>query len=287
LGSPVGDSRVVLEQATGRRDRQRDILLCRSLGKKGSFIIMRRLRGSLYGLALMALTGLMANRAEAGSIMLSVDLGGTVIFGPVASVSPDISVTLSTADLASLNGDLASAGSAYRFTQLSANSNFDGGATGFLQINAQIAVGAIGNTTTSLSIDATQGGFLSPLGPNGTILNAVGGSNSNNATGGLTYTGDFQNTLSTPVPITLTGDLGRFSNGNGPTSIGTVPSGYSLSSHLIVNMGDVPTSTLGVTGTTTVTAVPEPASVVMLLTGLPMPLVFMGLLRRRKAKAKA
>ncbi len=63
--------------------------------------------------------------------------------------------------------------------------------------------------------------------------------------------------------------------------------GYELSSHIVVNMGDVLTSAAGVTGTTTVTAsgVPEPATVVMVLTGLPVPLVLMGMLRRRKAKA--
>jgi len=248
---------------------------------------MRRHRGFLYGLALMALSAFMASPAEAGSIELSVDLGGTVIFGPVLSSSPDIAITLSTAQLLTLNQDLIAAGSAYRITQLSADSNFSGGSTGFLQINAQIAIGRNGNTSVPLSIDATQSGFLSPLGPNGTITNAVGGSNSNDATGGLTYTGDFQGTNAATLATTFPGDGGSFSLSNGPTNIGTVPSGYSLSSHLVVNMGNVPISTLGVTGTTTVSAqtVPEPASVVMLLTGLPVPLVFMGLLRRRKAKA--
>jgi len=248
---------------------------------------MRRLRGSLYGLALMALTGLMANRADAGSIQLSVDLGGTIIFGPVLSTSPDIAITLTTAQLLSLNATLISDGSAYRITQLSADSNFSGGATGFLQINAQLAIGNNGTTAVPLSIDATQSGFLSPLGPNGTIQNAVGGSNSLGAAGGtLSYTGDFQGVLSPAVPITLNG-TGSFSSSNGPMSIGAIPSGYSLSSHLIINMLDDPLTTLGVTGTTTVMAqsVPEPASLVMLLTALPVPLVFMGLLRRRKAKA--
>jgi hypothetical protein len=234
----------------------------------------------------MALTGLMANRADAGSIMLSVDLGGIVILGPISSAAPDVAITLTAGQLSSLNSTLAGDGSAYRFTQLSANSNFSGGATGFLQINAQLAIGAVGTTTVPLSIDATQSGFLSPLGAGGTIHNAEGGSNSSNATGSLTYTGDFQGVSSPPLSSTL-GTSGSFSTFNGPTPIGSVPSGYELSSHFIIDMGDVVTSTLGVTGTTTVSAatVPEPASVVMLLTGLPVPLVFMGLLRRRKAKA--
>jgi len=288
LGSPVGDSRVVLEQATGRRDRQRDFSLCRSLGKKGSFIIMRRHRGFLYGLALMALSGLMTNRADAGSIELSVDLGGVVIFGPIASASPDRQITLTAAQLSTINGTLSSDGSAYRVTGLSAGSNFNGGATGFLQITAQVAVlGTVGTTTLPLSFDATQTGFLSPIGTSGTIRNAEGGSNSSNATGTISYTGDFQAVNSPTLSSTL-GSSGSFSTSNGPSPIvGGVPSGYELSSHIVVNMGDVLTSTAGVTGTTTVTAsgTPEPATLVMLVTGLPVPLVFMGLLRRRKAKA--
>ena len=156
---------------------------------------MRRHRGFLYGLALVALSGLMANRADAGSIELSVNLNGVVIFGPVASVSPDRQIVLTQAQLNTINGTLSSDGSAYRVTSLSAGSNFNGGATGFLQITAQVAVlGNTGTTALPLSFDATQSGFLSPTGMNGTIHNAEGGSNSSNATGTISYTGDFQGT---------------------------------------------------------------------------------------------
>jgi hypothetical protein len=40
----------------------------------------------------------------------------------------------------------------------------------------------------------------------------------------------------------------------------------------------------GYTGQTTVTGIPEPASIVMMLTGIPVPLIVLGILRR-KAKA--
>ena len=216
------------------------------------------------------------------------NLNGVVIFGPVASVSPDRQIVLTQAQLNTINGTLSSDGSAYRVTSLSAGSNFNGGATGFLQITAQVAVlGNTGTTALPLSFDATQSGFLSPTGMNGTIHNAEGGSNSSNATGTISYTGDFQGTAS-PTLVSALGSSGSFSTSNGPTPIvGGVPMGYELSSHIVVNMGDVLTSAAGVTGTTTVTAsgVPEPATVVMVLTGLPVPLVLMGMLRRRKAKA--
>jgi len=248
---------------------------------------MRRHRGFLYGLALVALSGLMANRADAGSIELSVDLNGVVIFGPIASVSPDRQIVLTQAQLNTINATLSGDGSNYRVTSLSAGSNFNGGATAFLQITAQVAVlGTAGSTANPLSFDATQSGFLSPTGMNGTIRNAEGGSNSSNATGTVAYTGDFQGANSPTLSSTL-GTSGSFSTSNGPTTIGggVPPGGYELSSHVVVNMGNVLTSTAGVTGTTTVmaNAIPEPATVVMLLTGLPVPLVFMGWLRRRKA----
>jgi hypothetical protein len=230
----------------------------------------------------MALSGFMANRAEAGSITLSLDLGGTVLVSEV-STSPDQTVVFTASDITSANADLAAAGSAYRISGLSANSNFTGGATGFLQITGQVAIGVAGNTSLALSLDATQSGFLAPTGPNGTATTSSSADYAGGATGSSTYTGDFQGTtLSPPIVLTGTG-----SSTTTPVSIGAVPSGYSLSSHYILNLGDVHTASVGVTGTTTVMAatIPEPASIVMLLTGLPMPLVFMGLLRRRKAKA--
>ncbi len=230
----------------------------------------------------MALSGFMANRAEAGSITLSLDLGGTVLVSEV-STSPDQTVVFTASDIVNANADLAAAGSAYRISGLSANSNFTGGATGFLQITGQVAIGVAGTTSLALSRDATQSGFLAPTGPNGTATTSSSADYAGGATGSSTYTGDFQGTtLSPPIVLTGTG-----SSTTSPVAIGAVPSGYSLSSHYILNLGDVHTASVGVTGTTTVMAAttPEPASIIMLLTGLPMPLVFMGLLRRRKAKA--
>ncbi len=229
----------------------------------------------------MALSGFMANRAEAGSITLSLDLGGTVLVSATLT-SPDQTVVFTASDISSANADLAAAGSAYRISGLSANSNYTGGATGFLQITGQIAIGVAGNTSLTLSLDATQSGFLAPTGPNGTATTSSSADYAGGATGTSTYTGDFQGTaLSPPIVLSGTG-----SSTTSPVAIGPVASGYSLSSHYVLNLGDVHTASVGVTGTTTVSAaVPEPASVVMLLTGLPVPLVFMGLLRRRKAKA--
>jgi len=241
---------------------------------------MRRQRGLLYGLAFMALTGLMANRADAGSITLSVDLNGVSIFSQ-ASVAPDTSVQ---AVLSSVNSALQGAGSAYRFTTLSAESNFTGGADGTLQTTFALNASGIGTTAAVLSIDTTQGGFLAPVGPGGALTSSAGGSWAN-ATGSESYTGDFQGANAPTLVFPISGANGSYSSSTGAVPVGAVASGYELSNHFLISLAKQTGSSLGGTGTVTLTTVPEPASVVMLLTGLPMPLVFMGLLRRRKAKA--
>jgi hypothetical protein len=241
---------------------------------------MRRHRGFLYGLAFMALSGLMANRADAGSITLSVDLGGVTIF-TATSVAPDQSVS---AVLTAVNTALGSHGSAYRFTGLSAQSNYTGGADGSLQTTFQLNTSGAGTTAAVLSIDTTQSGFLAPVGPSGTLVSTAGGS-FNTATGSLSYTSDFQG-APTPTLVFPVSGTNSYSGTTGSIPVGSVPSGYELSNHFLISLTKSTSSFLGGTGGVIVTAaIPEPASMVMLLTGLPVPLVFMGLLRRRKAKA--
>jgi hypothetical protein len=228
----------------------------------------------------MALTGLMANRADAGSIALSVDLNGVVIFTATSS-PPDQSVS---AVLTAVNAALGSHGSAYRFTALSAQSNFTGAADGSLQTTFQLNTSGAGTTAAVLSIDTVQSGFLSPTGPEGVAVSTAGGSY-NTASGSLSYTSDYQG-ANTPTLVFPVSDTNSYSGTTGAIPIGTIPTGYQLSNHFLISLAKGPSVFLGGTGGIVVTsAVPEPASMVMLLTGLPVPLVFMGLLRRRKAKA--
>jgi hypothetical protein len=229
-----------------------------------------------------ALLGFMGSQAQAGPIMFSVDLGGTVIFGPT-----------STVNIATLNSDLAHADSIYRFVTtggggLSATSNFPGGATGFLQTTGNITIVA-GTNTAALSVDVVQSGFLSPVGPSGTLLSTASGTYVN-TTGTTTYTSDFQGTLAAPLAFTQAGS-GSFSTTNPPPSmaVGAVPSGYELSNHFVISLAGSPVgASEGFSGEAIVSTVPEPASVVMLVTGMPLPLaIVFGLIRRRKTMAGA
>jgi hypothetical protein len=148
---------------------------------------MQKHRGFILGLALSALVGLMGNQAHATSITLTVDLNGIVIFTATSS-SPDQSVE---ASLVAVNTALGAHGSAYKFTGLSAQSNYTGTSLGSLQTTFQLNTSGAGTTAAVLSIDTTQSGFLSPTGPGGSVVSTAGGSY-NTASGSLSYTSDYQ-----------------------------------------------------------------------------------------------
>jgi hypothetical protein len=243
---------------------------------------MLRHRRLLLGLALSALMGFSGSQAQAGSISLSVDLNGVVIY-TATSVSPDQSVS---AALVTLNDALKAHGSAYVFSSLSANSNYQGDGTGFLQTTGQLSTSGTGTTAATLSIDTSQVGFTAPLGANGMLMSTASGSYINTV-GSSTYTSDFQGTNTTPLPYTLAG-TGSYSTPNPPPTvgIGTVPTGYSLSNHFSISLTKASNLTYGFSGEAIVTAVPEPSSVVMFLTGMPLPLALViGAIRRRRASA--
>lgn len=243
---------------------------------------MARHRRLFLGLALSALVGLMGNPAQAGQISLSVDLSGIgVIYTATSSAPLNQSVE---AVLTAVNTALGSHGSAYRFTGLSAQSNYTGSSFGSLQTTFQLNTsGTVGTTAAVLSIDTTQTGFLSPVGgPNGTLVSTAGGS-FNSTTGSLSYTSDFQgaappsSTLVFPVSGT-----NSYSGSTGSLSIGPIPSGYELSNHFLISLTQSPSAFLGGTGGVVVT-VPEPSSIVTLMMGIPLPLgIVFGLIRRRR-----
>jgi hypothetical protein len=83
---------------------------------------------------------------------------------------------------------------------------------------------------------------------------------------------------------------GSSSTPGGPTALPGYTTPYTLFAQatILISGNDKPSNASDAAqGTATVTAVPEPASLVMLLTGMPVPLVVLGMLRRRKAMAKS
>ncbi len=185
-----------------------------------------------------------------------------------------------------MNIALAAHGSAYEFTGLRAQSNYSGTSIGSLQTTFQLNTSGTGTTAAVLSIDTVQGGFLSPTGTGGTLVSTAGGSY-NTASGSLSYTSDYQGANSPTLAFTVAG-TNAYSATTGSVPIGTVPTGFELSNHFLINLNQAPNTFLGGVGGVQVNAVtvPEPASIVTMMTGISLPLVAVfGLIRRRRSAA--
>ena len=127
---------------------------------------------------------------------------------------------------------------------------------------------------------------LAPVGAGGIATSTAGGSFTS-ASGSLSYTSDFQE-ANTPTLVFPVSGTNSYSATTGMIPIGSVPSGFELSNHFLISLTKTPESFLGGTGGIQVTAasVPEPSSIVTMLTGLSLPLfsVF-GLIRRHRSAA--
>jgi len=244
----------------------------------------------ILGLGLTALFGLSTPDANAGPMSLTVLLNGTPIYN-VTGGNQSVS-----ANIASLNAALGSSG--YTFASLSGASNFPGtiGATGgYISDAGNVSLAATG-TGGSLEIIVNQSGFTAPAsGASNTLFSAETSNYSGTTTASnQTYAGNFTSGAVTETTPTLT----QTSNGTAADShatgnsvgVPTYVTSYGLTSTTVIDLHVGATSRANnvFTGKTSVVAtgtVPEPASLVMMVTGMPLPLVVMGLLRRRRAAA--
>ena len=265
---------------------------------------MRRHQGFFLGLALSALIGLSANQAQAGAIQIIIALGGIPIF-TMSSTSPDEMINV---DVVGLNHALAAQGSEYQFVSLGGTSNYTGTGsgpigTGFLEVHGELQIPANSSgTNTPLIVTETQSGFLAPTGATATLTSISAGTFTNEAinTG---YTVSSACNISSS-PFIPNGSVAYniwapyngnsfFTNGPGGASTTTpsaLTSGYQLTN--VVTFGLVPfdptqTVDLKFLPQVTLSSVPEPASVVILLTGLSLPLVYLSVRRRRHPGAQS
>jgi len=249
---------------------------------------MMKHRRLLLALGLTALLGLSARETRAANMTLEVIYGGnTFTFaGTQNAVSPSLTV---------LNGNLA--GSGYSFTGLGGSSN-NGFSTNMAFVadsgTLQFTAGGIGGP---LTIIVTEDGFTAP---------ASGASNTLMSTQGATFTGTTTTSSQSDVgnfkdagavnqnlptsPATLFGTTMAAQSASATAGLPTYAIPFTLTSTTTINMGAASSTSPGndvFTSTTSVSAqvVPEPASMILMLTGMPLPLVVMGLLRRRRAAA--
>ena len=213
--------------------------------------------------------------------------GSTFTFtGTQNAVSPSLTV---------LNGDLA--GSGYSFTGIGGSSN-----NGFATTNAFVADSGTltftaGGTGGPLTIIVTEGGFTAPASGFGNNMMSTQGATFTNTTttssqsdvGNFTDNGVVNQNLPTS-PSTLVATTPASQSASASSGLPPYVTPFTLTSTTTINLSAASSASPGndvFTSTTSVSAqaVPEPASVILMLTGMPLPLVVMGLLRRRRAAA--
>jgi hypothetical protein len=250
-------------------------------------------------LALSAVIGLVGSVARAESITMTISgPGGSILVDTFITGGADSqhygNVLLNGAG--SLNAALAAAGYAYTFTALGGGSNWFGTtAQGNMTLSGGIQIAAGTGGFTTLTITETEDGFTLPTGPAG-VLKSASTATFTNQVAGAGHTAESQFTGG-PPPGTVSagpydvlataagGAPGPDHEGNGASAaLAPVATPYTLTN--IITFTLTPSGTLDVSDsfglTATVQTVPEPASIVMFLMGMPLPLVVVGLLRRRR-----
>jgi len=253
---------------------------------------MKKHRGLFLALGLCALLGLTAREASAGTLTLTVYEGtgtsGTVI-GSAIGIEKSVNLT-------NINSDLSSHGySAYSFgtqglTGQSNNSNPSGDA--FVLLSGNMTVSTTGTGAgKAITIVLTEGGFNTPSGSKGGTLTTTDSSNYATVSTS-TQTGYSTFSDSSSPPVTATTPTVNNSSGSSTmsSSVGVSPYVTPFTLTTIVTVALTTTNSTGggdaLTGKAILAgSVPEPASMVMLMTGMPLPLVVMGLLRRRRRNA--
>ena len=256
---------------------------------------MKKHRGLFLGLAVAALMCLPAGQARAEEIVMTIQVGA----GPVVDLSTFGGVgtsggyTMNSAAITALNAFLTTSHSEYQFstsgaTVLGGTSNFPGSTEGQLTLSGTIL--SVGSGSPLLTITETESAFTAPTGPAGTLVSSSTG-NFDNQPGGPGHTA-FSSFNTTD---TSTYSVSSMNSGNNPgvggqasAPLSSVSTLYTLKNTISFGLvaGSVGSPVVdGFSVIATVSAIPEPTSLVMMLTGLPVPLVLLGILRRRRASA--
>jgi len=246
---------------------------------------MARHHGKFLVFALSAVFGLFAGEVQAETITFTIIIPGhtldlTAITTP-SSTNPSQGATV---DTAALNALLTADGSAYQFNSLGGGSNFPGSSTsGSLTLGGSVFTMATGST--SLQIIETEGGFTAPTGPTGSLSSSTSGTFTQAVGGSSTAHSMFNSTATSPLTLTATTDNQSLQNGNS-TGLAPVSTLYTLTNTISFALPlaagtNVPTDSFGV-GAVVTSVIPEPGSIILMLTGMPLPLVVMGLFRRRR-----
>jgi len=276
---------------------------------------MRRLLGHIVSFAAVAilLATTVANEAKAGYLIsisiTDVTTSTTTAFSVAKGGPNDVTdpATANAANIITVGGTFNTSATGLTLTGLNSVTNNPGTSIATMSISgtASVVPGVSTSSDTFLvTITTSQTDFTSPTGPVGTladsesstITNTTGKAgdlqsvkswynpaNTNVATGTATPTGSYPLPLSGTTPMSL-------SSPTFTTAASVAPTPYALVNQVMIQIsgnGANPNAKDVFGSATTLTAgpIPEPASIVIFLTGMPLPLVVVGLLRRRRRAA--
>lgn len=255
------------------------------------------------GLALGLVLALAAQTSYAGSVTIDltvsngVDTSNFVITLGSGFDAPGTDANNLSADLGIVNSLLAAnnLGNVH-FTSLGASSNNPGDSiSAFIAQNGQVNLDP-GSGSVTITAVAFQTDFTLPMGTVGLLQNSSSSTFSNTAAGNSqTFQSffDASNTgaLGTPSP-TLSFNYGNLANktlsqsDTSPlTNVGPITNPYAIVDQLTLTLTAAPgqRATVSYGGSSIITAIPEPASAVMMISALP---IAFGLLRRYRRGVK-
>lgn len=268
---------------------------------------MSRLRThAKWALLVGGMIGLASAGARAGSVQMHLQIGGVDFdlssggfYDSTGGVNPDI-VTI---DSKALNSDLTAAGFKLQVAGIQALSNNDGDPGGaFLKESGTFSLLA-GAGTVSWTLLAFQTDFHIPSGGPGNLQNSAAANYSFTALGDFQAFKSWQDNSNTgvspvgPPPVffgtgsptvllvspDLTGATTTASlSGTSPlTPLASVAGSYAIANRFDFKMTDaLPSDGFSGTSTVSASAVPEPASAMLILSSLPF--VVLGIVARRR-----
>jgi len=272
----------------------------------------------ILSLALVALMGLAPTEARAGALSAVIIIPGATlaVTGPFGTVTMDAAGTHLEYNVPAINGFLAANGSALRFATgsgASSNQNIATNASGAV-LGSAGSVGVVPTSagTTTMSIVVFQTDWNTPSGTSGTLFNsgkttftntATGDTNSYNSWYDNTNTGTSGPPSFTPLglPAGLVTNTSTGLNPNSPPGVPADQTSAAISPFItpfaLTNMTNIALTNTGMAGETDAYGVqtkvaaagiiPEPSSVVLMLTSMPLPLVVLGIMRRYRRAAVA
>jgi len=273
---------------------------------------MRRLLGHIASFAVVGilLATTVANEAKAAYIIsisiTDITTSTTTAFSVAKGGPNDVTDpgTANAANIITVGGTFNTSATGLTLTGLNSVTNNPGTSIATMSISGTAAVVGTSTDKFLVTITTSQTDFTSPTGPVGMLANSESSTitNTTGAAGDMQSVKSWYNPANTiaaagpatplgsyPLPVTGTTPL-SLSSPTFTAGVSVAPTPYALVNQVMIQItggGSTPNAKDVFGSATTLTAggVPEPASIVMFLTGMPLPLVVVGLLRRRRRAA--